>query len=324
MLTDQQLEQIRDQLSDTDRPLKLVFHPSSEDETFSSQLAYISKAVAKAAGNGVIVEQGDGKDVLATPAITITGAVRGAISYLALPADREAPPFIEALHSDNEGAAEGALTRLTEIEQPAQIWVFMAQTCPHCPEAVRAANRLARASEKISSTIIDAQRFANVAARFSIQSVPATVIDQQLTLTGVIPAQRLLEKILERNTPQFRASVLLSMIEASRFDDAAAHVLGDSGPADFLALWSESTTSSRMGLLMVMEQVFAKNPEALHGVVEGFIDLLKADDAAMRGDTADLLGQVGHIGAKPALEALLSDPNPDVAEIAAEAIEMLA
>jgi alkyl hydroperoxide reductase subunit AhpF len=242
---------------------------------FSSMLAQFVEAVAKAAGGGVALERGEGKDVLATPAITVTGAGRGAIAYLALPVDREAPPFIEALHPENRGAGEGPLTRLREIDQPAQILIFIAQTCPHCPGAVRAANRLARASDKISTTIIDAQRVADLAARFNIQSVPATVIDQRLTLTGVMPAERLLEKILQRNTPQFQASVLLSMIESSRFDDATAHVLGDGGPTD------------------------------------------------LRGDTADLLGQIGHIRAKPALEALLSDPNPDVAEIAAEAIEAL-
>jgi alkyl hydroperoxide reductase subunit AhpF len=323
MLSDKELEQIRDQFSNSANRLKLTFHPSSSDETFSSMLAQVVEAAVKAAGGGVELERGEGEDVLATPAVTVTGAGRGAISYLALPVDREAPPFVEALQPESRGAAEGPLTRLREIEQPAQVWVFMAQSCPHCPEAVRAANRLARSSDKISATIIDAQRFADLAARFNIQSVPATVIDQQLTLTGVMPAEKLLEKIAARNTPQFQASVLLSMIESSRFEDAAAHVLGDGGAADFLALWSRSTTSSRMGLLMVVEKVLAKNPEALHGVVEGFIDLLKREDAALRGDTADLLGQIGHIRAKPALEALLSDPNPDVADIAAEALEAL-
>jgi len=324
MLTDQQLEQIRDQFSDSAKRLKLTFHLSAGDETFSSTLALVAEAVAQAAGDGIVLERGQGKDVLATPALTVSGADRGAISYLALPVDREAPPFVEALHPENQGAAQEHLTRLREVEQPAQIWVFIAQTCPHCPEAVRAANRLARATDRISVSIIDAQRFGDLAARFKIQSVPATVIDQKLTLIGVMPAEKLLEKIVTRNTPQYRASVLLSMIEASRFDEATAHVLGDDGAADFLALWVKSTTSSRMGLLLVLERVLSENSEALHGVVEGFIDLLKEEDAALRGDTADLLGQIGHIQAKPALEALLSDSNPDVAEIAAEALEALA
>lgn len=323
MLTDQELRQISDQFNDSAKRLKLTFYPSTSDESFSSTLAQVAEAVTKVAGAGVELLRGETEDVLATPAITVTGSDRGVIAYLALPVGREASPFVEALQPENRDTDEGLSTRLLEMRQPADIWVFMAQTCPHCPEAVRAANRLARASDKISTTIIDAQRFSDLAARFNIQSVPATVIDQKLTLNGVLTAESLLEKILQRDTPEFQASVLISKIEASRFDAAAAHVLGDGGPEDFLALWSRSTTSSRMGLLMVVEKVFDKNSEALHGVVDGFIELLKSEDAALRGDTADLLGQIGHIRAKPALEALLSDSNPDVAEIAAEAIEAL-
>jgi HEAT repeat protein len=43
----------------------------------------------------------------------------------------------------------------------------------------------------------------------------------------------------------------------------------------------------------------------------------------LRGDTADLLGQIGHPSAREALKSLLKDPNPDVAEIAKEALEAL-
>jgi HEAT repeat protein len=51
--------------------------------------------------------------------------------------------------------------------------------------------------------------------------------------------------------------------------------------------------------------------------------VLAADDAALRGDTADLLGQIGHADAIEALTALTKDPNPDVAEIAAESLEAI-
>ena len=53
------------------------------------------------------------------------------------------------------------------------------------------------------------------------------------------------------------------------------------------------------------------------------INLLGAEDDALRGDTADLLGQIGHPGARKPLQALLHDPNPDIVEIAEEALEGL-
>ena len=51
--------------------------------------------------------------------------------------------------------------------------------------------------------------------------------------------------------------------------------------------------------------------------------MLDAEDAALRGDTADLIGQTGSETARPALEKLLTDPNPDVVEIAEEALDGL-
>ena len=51
------------------------------------------------------------------------------------------------------------------------------------------------------------------------------------------------------------------------------------------------------------------------------VRLRREQDAVLRGDTADLLGRIGHRAACDSLRALLDDPNPHVAEIAGEALE---
>ena len=53
----------------------------------------------------------------------------------------------------------------------------------------------------------------------------------------------------------------------------------------------------------------------------GLAAVARTDDVALRGDTADLLGRLAHPAARAALEELRHDPDPDVAEIAAEALE---
>ena len=57
------------------------------------------------------------------------------------------------------------------------------------------------------------------------------------------------------------------------------------------------------------------------GLVPGLLPNLAAEDPVLRGDTADLLGRIGHRAARNPLRTLLEDPNPDVAEIASEALE---
>jgi HEAT repeat protein len=61
----------------------------------------------------------------------------------------------------------------------------------------------------------------------------------------------------------------------------------------------------------------------MDSLVPDLIPATKSEDAALRGDTADLLGQIGHPSTKEALESLLKDPNPDVIEIAEEALESI-
>ena len=73
--------------------------------------------------------------------------------------------------------------------------------------------------------------------------------------------------------------------------------------------------------LMAAEEAIEKTDEALDAIVPGLIATLGSDDAALRGDTADLLGRIGHPEAIDGIRKLLDDPNRDVAEIAAEVLE---
>ena len=74
-------------------------------------------------------------------------------------------------------------------------------------------------------------------------------------------------------------------------------------------------------LMLATEEALAQDSASLDGLVPALGALLHADDDALRGDSADLLGEIGHPAAASALEEALDDPNPDVAEIAAEALE---
>ena len=83
-----------------------------------------------------------------------------------------------------------------------------------------------------------------------------------------------------------------------------------------------------MGLFLVAEEALRWNPEGLMDLVPGLISGLEgegplAQDPSRKGDTADLLGQIGHPDARPVLEALSRDSNEEVAEAAQEALNDL-
>ena len=105
--------------------------------------------------------------------------------------------------------------------------------------------------------------------------------------------------------------------------DCVKRVLEADGASELATAWLRSAMSLRMGLLIVVEDVLGADATALDDIVGSLLPALDAEDAGLRGDTADLLGQIGHASALPALEALLGDPNPDVVEIVTEALERI-
>jgi thioredoxin-like negative regulator of GroEL len=210
--------------------------------------------------------------------------------------------------------------QLAGLKSPAELKVFVSAACPHCKQAVESAGSVARASSVVNVTVIDAQLHPEQAQRYSVQSVPVTVLDDGLTWIGAESAQEIARRILSRSASDHDVEVFRSLVETGRHADAVDRVLSGAGAAHLAAIWIRSTTSSRIGLMLIAEGVLEQNPQALHAVVDDLTPALTADDAALRGDTADLLGQIGHPRGLEALRPLLDDPNPDVAEIAAEAL----
>lgn len=52
---------------------------------------------------------------------------------------------------------------------------------------------------KITSTIIEAQEFTDIASRYAVMGVPRTVVNEDVdgAIEGAVPADVLLQKILE-------------------------------------------------------------------------------------------------------------------------------
>lgn len=326
MSSEADLDRIRRELEGASPPIELIFHPAEQDSPFASELLDSAERIAAAAEGGIILRRGDDADLVARPALTVSYRERSNLHYLAVPAGLEAPPFVDALVGMARGQPQLPGTWADELEgvaAPAELLVFVAPTCPHCPQAARHAGQIAVASEHVSTFVVDVQQYPDLAERFRAQSVPLTVLDQGLCFTGVVPVSDLVRSLVARGTDQHEAAVLGSLVEHGRLDEAATRLQSGAGAKPFVPLWKGSTTSQRMGLMLVASDALEADPRALDAVVPDLVEVLGSDDLALRGDTADLLGQIGHESAIDGLRALLDDTNPDVVEIAEEALEAI-
>ncbi len=251
-------------------------------------------------------------NIFAGPELTLEDGV----VYVPAPGSTDVPSYVnDAMASQDDPSLS--------VGGDAEILVFSAVGCPHCPMAVKAAVQVAKSSDSVRVTIVDAQGNPDAAAMFGVKSVPFSLLDRELSWVGVIPAGEVASKILARESEGYQDTVFESMLESGRFGQVKERLGTREGMGQFGVLWKRSTTSSRIGMMMVVEEVLEEDPLALDELSSLITDAAKSDDAALRGDTADLLGQIGHPSARPALESLLSDPNPDVAEIAEEGLEAI-
>ncbi len=209
-----------------------------------------------------------------------------------------------------------------DVAGAVDIEIFVAPDCPNCPHMVRAANQLAAANPHVGVRVVDVTEHPQRAADIGVRSVPLTLVNGELTLVGVVSVEQLAEAITAA-AGAGDAGIFRSLIDAGRFGAAARMLLDGRGREAYLDQWRTSALESRIGLVLTAEAALGLDPRGLDALVSHLVKLLATDDAARRGDTADLLGMIGHPAARPALEGLLDDPVADVAEIASEALESL-
>jgi CBS domain-containing protein len=230
--------------------------------------------------------------------LTIRAGDRDVIHYRAVPEGPEEAPFLEALLAliESDGSSDAPDQR-----RPMQVVVFIAPTCPNCPQAVRAVTSLAVANPHLSATIV--------------------VVDDALTLVGVISEDDLADRIMMTSGPEGDRTVFESLVDAGRFSVAAGRLLEGRAYEAFADRWRSSTLESRIGLVLTAEEALALDSGVLDALVPDLLAVLETPDAPLRGDTADLLGRIGDPRACPELESLSNDPNEDVAEAAHDALE---
>ena len=318
-------EDVREKLANSKGSLNIILHPAAgEESALEEPLTEVARQLELGSGGALTVERGDGIGLVALPCLTIAHRGVGRIHYQALPHGPEGRPFVEAVLGpirNGPDPGESWVERLATLGRPAELLVFVGASCPHCPGAVRSANRLALASAMVTVSIADVEVHAKLAERFNVRAVPLTILDGSLAVSGVVGSAELVDKILSRDDDSHGEDLLMSLVEQGRFDETARQIRTDPGATHFLAIWKGSTTSLRIGLMMAVETALEGDQAALDGLVPGLLPILGTEDPVLRGDTADLLGRIGHRAATDALRALLDDPNPHVAEIASEALE---
>ena len=120
------------------------------------------------------------------------------IRYYGIPSGYEFSSYIEAISM--VGIGESGLSAETKawvstLETPIEMQVFVTPTCPHCPRAVVLAHQLAMESDLITGHMVEAMEFPELSAKYQVQGVPRTVINENIHMEGAAPESMMLDKL---------------------------------------------------------------------------------------------------------------------------------
>jgi thiol-disulfide isomerase/thioredoxin len=282
----------------------------------SRLLADFCDRLTTAAPNvALLTEQGDGKEL---PSLEIHPRLR----YHAVPLDRELEPFLQALAGISSGLSGPMQDDLTKLDLPAFLQVFIAPTCPHCPLTVQQLLPVALASPLIHLAVVDGALFPERAERLAVRSVPTVLLDEQFRWTGSFPLNELVRVIAKREPARLGAASLESMLKEGNASAVAEMMLKARKifPA-FLDLLVDEKMFVRLGAMVVMEEIVARNRGLAAQVVTPLWERFDRAGEQAQGDMLHVIGEVADPRVVPLLEAILNGPyGPDVREAARDAL----
>jgi len=241
------------------------------------------------------------------------------IVYKATPVQMEFEPFLRTLLRLSEGGEEGLKLEGCKGE----IKVFVAPICPHCAQVVESVNRIAIANPQIKVEIIDVTLYPDLGEKYEVTSAPTIVIGEDVKLVGDHSLEELLDWIKRTLCGEdYRVEYYIMLLKDGRIDEVKEAIEKDEKNLLVLAeVLERPEIMARVGAMMILEEIFEKDPEKVKAVKEKILEILKKGDPTAIQDAAYILGKIGSKEDIPLLEELLNSENEDVREAVEEAIE---
>ncbi|HEV51118.1 MAG TPA: glutaredoxin [Thermoprotei archaeon] len=120
------------------------------------------------------------------------------VRYFGLPAGHEFSAFIDDIIDVSSGKSRlspAGKARVKAIDKPVHIEVYVTPTCPYCPRAVRMAHQMAIENPLITSDMVEAMEFPDLADKYGVMSVPKMIVNENYHFVGALPEPQFIEQI---------------------------------------------------------------------------------------------------------------------------------
>ena len=125
------------------------------------------------------------------------------VQFHGVPGGHEINSFVLALYNaagPGQEVAEGVLKKIQAVQKPVNIKIGATLSCTLCPAVVTAAQLMALKNRNLQAEMIDVARYPEFKNKYSILSVPAIIINDELLAFGKKDIEELLELISAEKT----------------------------------------------------------------------------------------------------------------------------
>ena len=180
---------------------KIECHYCEETRRLTKEIASLSPKISSQVYNFTLdKEKSQQYKIDKIPAIVVEAEKDYGIRFFGIPGGYEFNSLISAIYDVSMKATDLSLEskdKISKIDKPIHIQVFVTLTCPYCPSAVEMAHKLALESEYITSDMIESAEFPHLVNKYGVMGVPKVVINEEFGFEGALPETSFVEEVVK-------------------------------------------------------------------------------------------------------------------------------
>jgi glutaredoxin-like protein len=208
LLKDEVQNEVRERFKKLTGPVRLVnftqkieCHHCEETRRLTEEIASLSPKISSQVYNFALdKEKSQQYKIDKIPALVVEAEKDYGIRFFGIPGGYEFNSFISAIYDVSRKATDLSVEskdKISKIDKPVHIQVFVTLTCPYCPSAVEMAHKLALESEYITSDMVESAEFPHLVSRYGVMGVPKVVINEQFGFEGALPETSFVDEIVK-------------------------------------------------------------------------------------------------------------------------------
>lgn len=194
-------------------PVKLVFFTQKnacqycvqQNELLTELISLSDKLELKVYDFVINGEEARNYRVDKIPATIVVGSKDYGIRFFGITAGYEFSSLIEAIVMVSTGISglDPRLEKLVQsIKEKVHLQVLVTLTCPYCPKIVHVAHQFAFVNGNIRGDMVEAAEFPQLIQKYKVTGVPKTIINEEHSFEGAVPALDAYLEILKAVNPE--------------------------------------------------------------------------------------------------------------------------